>query len=106
MVRSAVEGRSMSRCLGGVQRREFNVVFQVGAPGDAALSYYAGALCHLLEESMPDTTVLRRAAEHAIRFYEELDHAHVAAEAGYDDLRERLAVPLPTVGEDPSRVLD
>jgi glutamate/tyrosine decarboxylase-like PLP-dependent enzyme len=55
---------------------------------------------------MPDTTVLRRAAEHAIKFYEELDHAHVAAKAGYDDLRARLAVPLPTVGEDPSRVFD
>ena len=55
---------------------------------------------------MPDTTVLRRVAEHAIRFYEELDHAHVAAEAGYDALPKRLAVPLPTVGEDPSRVLD
>ncbi len=55
---------------------------------------------------MPDTTVLREAAERAIDLYDNLDQGHVAARAGYDELRRRLATPLPQTGVDPVRVLD
>ena len=55
---------------------------------------------------MPDTTVLRKAAEHAIRLYEDLDRAHVSARSGYDELVQRLDVPLSQAGVDPVRVLD
>lgn len=58
------------------------------------------------QQTAPDTTVLRRAAERAIRLYEELDHAHVAARAGYDELGRRLRVPLTQAGIDPVQVLD
>ena len=55
---------------------------------------------------MPDTTVLREAAERAIALYEELDHIHVAARAGYEELRDRLGMPLPREGVDPGQMLD
>ena len=55
---------------------------------------------------MPDTTVLRAAAEHAIRLYDEMDHDHVAAQAGYEELRQRLDLELSQTGVDPVQVLD
>lgn len=55
---------------------------------------------------MLDTTVLGEAARRAIRLYEELDRAHVAASAGYQELRGRLDLPLPDGGVDPVQVLD
>ena len=55
---------------------------------------------------MPDTSVLRDAARQAINFYEELNHAPVAAQATYHELRRRLALPLPSTGVDPSRVIE
>ncbi len=55
---------------------------------------------------MPDTTVLRAAAEHAISLYEDLEHAHVAARASYATLRSRFGVPLTEEGVEPVRVID
>ena len=54
---------------------------------------------------MPETDVLREAAEHAIRLYADLDHDHVAARAGYEDLVGRFRHPLPETGVEPTRVL-
>ncbi len=54
----------------------------------------------------PDTTVLRQAAESAIGLYEGLDHVHVAARAGYDELLRRLDVPLSREGVDPASVVE
>ena len=55
---------------------------------------------------MRDTDVLRSTADRAIRFYRQLDDAHVAAEVSYETLRERFATPLPDVGEDGDTVID
>jgi glutamate/tyrosine decarboxylase-like PLP-dependent enzyme len=55
---------------------------------------------------MLDTAVLGEAARRAIRLYEELEHTHVAAKAGHEELRRRLDVPLSERGVDPLRVLD
>ena len=55
---------------------------------------------------MPDTTVLRAAAQHAIKLYDEFDDMHVAAQAGYEALRERLDVELAAAGIDPVQVLE
>lgn len=52
-----------------------------------------------------DTTVLRKAADAAIRFYEDLDQRHVASRAGYEELRERFDIPLSEVGVDSVDVL-
>lgn len=57
------------------------------------------------ESNHPDTTVLREAADAAIRFYEDLDRRHVAARAGYKELRERFDIPLPEMGVDSVEVL-
>ena len=54
---------------------------------------------------MPETDVLREAAEHAIRLYADLDHDHVAARAGYEDLVGRFRHLLPETGMEPTRVL-
>lgn len=54
---------------------------------------------------MPDTTVLREAAEHAIRLYENFDEAHVAARAGYEELLAHFGGPLPDTGVEPTRVI-
>jgi glutamate/tyrosine decarboxylase-like PLP-dependent enzyme len=60
----------------------------------------------LPEKSNPlDTSVLQVAADAAIRLYEDLDRRHVAARAGYQDLRERFDIPLPEVGVDAVDVL-
>ncbi len=55
---------------------------------------------------MRDIAVLRKAAEHAITLYEDLDHKHVAAQATHAQLNDRLNVELPQGGMDPVRVLD
>jgi glutamate/tyrosine decarboxylase-like PLP-dependent enzyme len=55
---------------------------------------------------MSDTTVMREAAEHAIRLYEEFDHSHVAASAGYGELLQRLDKPLTSEGTDAVQVLN
>ena len=54
---------------------------------------------------MEDTTVLREAAERAIRLYEDLDDEHVAARASHEELLERFRHPLPDRGIDPVRVV-
>ena len=51
------------------------------------------------------TRVLREAADAAIRLYEDLDHRHVAVRAGYEELRERFAIPLTERGVDAVEVL-
>ena len=49
--------------------------------------------------------ILAEASEHAIDFYENLTERHVAATAGYDELRSRLSRPLPDEGVDGSAVI-
>lgn len=71
----------------------------VGSPLDSLTNHtYPG-------ESVPDTTVLREAAEQAIRLYEDLDHKHVAARASYEELAARFRIPLPSAGNDPVDVV-
>ena len=55
---------------------------------------------------MTDNDVLRRAAAHAFAYLEGLDRRSVAATATLEELRERLARPLPTEGTDAAQVID
>ena len=55
---------------------------------------------------MNDQDVLRRAAEHAFEYLGALETRSVAATAGLEDLRTRLARPLPEAGTPAAQVLD
>ena len=57
------------------------------------------------ESNHSDTSVLREAADAAIRLYEDLDHRHVAARVGHQELYERFNLPLPKTGIAPVDVL-
>ncbi|MEQ9400413.1 MAG: aminotransferase class V-fold PLP-dependent enzyme [Longimicrobiales bacterium] len=59
-----------------------------------------------LGSATPDTSVMRAAAERAIRLYEDLDHDRVAARADYGTLMARLDHPLTDAGVAPETVLD
>lgn len=55
---------------------------------------------------MLDTTVLRTAAQRSIELYEDMDHEHVAARVGYDELLRRFNAPMPETGIDPVDVFE
>ncbi len=55
---------------------------------------------------MSERKLLELAAAHAADYLAALDDTHVAATATPDELRKRLAGPLPEVGLDPERVID
>ncbi|HEX7946078.1 MAG TPA: pyridoxal-dependent decarboxylase [Phenylobacterium sp.] len=55
---------------------------------------------------MNDQDVLRRAAEHAFEYLGALETRSVAATAGLEELRTRLARPLPEAGTPAAQVLD
>jgi aromatic-L-amino-acid decarboxylase len=55
---------------------------------------------------MIDTDILGRAARHAFDYLESLDSRSVATTAGLDELRARLARPLPEQGTPAAQVVD
>ena len=55
---------------------------------------------------MSERRLLELAAAHAADYLDGLEDTHVAATATPDELRTRLAGPLPEVGVDPRRVID
>ena len=81
----------------------------IGGPTAEDAASFPGAAVPLtapLPVPMRDTAVLDTTAKAAQRLYADLDHVHVAARAGYEELKSRFDLPLPDDGVDAVRVLE